>query len=126
MKALTARQKQFSPAHLDREAREKGLVTMQQIYGPLLPMVQFLQKKGWAVFMEGNEYRVGTKLGPAQIIIDIYEREKRREEEQLRALVVDPGRPKRTKKARRASRPPDAGPSNRRGSHKGSGKTPSR
>ena len=107
MKPLTPRQRQFSPSVLEREAREKGLFTMQQIYGSHLPMVQFLQKKGWAVFMEGTQYRVGTKLGPAQIIIDIYERERRRAEDQLKSSqVVDSRGPEGKTKGRRGRRVP--------------------
>ena len=83
MRRLTPRQRIFSPSVLAAEARHEAEINTKKIYGPAAHMVDFIRRKGWVVFKEGYQFRVGSKLGPIQIIMDIYEREKRREDDSI-------------------------------------------
>ena len=103
MRRLTPRQRIFSPSVLAAEARHEAEINTKKIYGPAAHMVDFIRRKGWVVFKEGYQFRVGSKLGPIQIIMDIYEREKRREDDSIKAKEVDTVRPRRKAKARRDS-----------------------
>lgn len=89
--------------------------TEGDIYGEHLSKVYFIRQRGWAVFKEGHEFRVGTKLGPMQVILDVYKREKQREEDRLKAAKVGVIGPKGKGKARRG-RSPDR---SRRPDHRG-------
>ena len=53
-----------------------------QKYGPLLDKVRYLRKNGWVIFMEGETgmFRVGTKLLNADGLVDIWKRERARDE----------------------------------------------
>ena len=103
MKPLTPRQRIFSPSVLAAEARHEADINTKKIYGPAAHMVDFIRSKGWVVFKHGHQFRVGTKLGPLQIIIDVYEREKRREDDAIKAKKLDTVRQRREAKARRDS-----------------------
>ena len=103
MKPLTPRQRIFSPSVLAAEARHESDINTKKIYGPAAHMVDFIRSKGWVVFKEGHQFRVGSKLGPLQIIMDVYEREKRREDDAIKAKKLDTVRQRREAKARRDS-----------------------
>ena len=103
MKPLTPRQRLSSPAVLAAEARHEADINTKKIYGPAAHMVDFIRSKGWVVFKEGHQFRVGSKLGPLQIIMDVYEREKRREDDAIKAKKLDTVRQRREAKARRDS-----------------------
>lgn len=70
------------------------------IYGSLLSKVEFIRRRGWVVFKEGNEYRVGTKLLNEQGVIDVYNREAERELREHPPVAVVSKRPKGKKPPR--------------------------
>lgn len=90
--------RKFSHNFLDREAREEGRAREEDLYGDLLPYVIYLRRKGWVVFKEGLNYRIGTKLRDHWGLMDVYFRTKERESRALASQsgeVVDTPRPKR-------------------------------
>ena len=47
------------------------------LYGPLLPDVRFLRRRGFGVHMEGDRYRVGNRLMTAGRLRGVAARERR-------------------------------------------------
>lgn len=93
--------RKFSHNFLDREAREEGRAREEDLYGDLLPYVIYLRRKGWVVFKEGLNYRIGTKLRDHWGLMDVYFRTKERESRSLAAQsgeVMDAQRPQRKAK----------------------------
>ena len=86
------------------DERKQSEANETKTYGPLLDAVRFLRSKGWVVFRERNEFRVGTMLKGEAGLLEIYNREKRREADVLAAKRTEGKEPTGLGKGRRRVR----------------------